>query len=325
MVPETLLGILVPTSRELMVVRSRHRALPNWGVLTRPLSRWRDKAGIVYLPSPPPLFNRSCLFFGRRTSGTLERGDPEARVGRPRLGRGLSLRFAGARAQWRECETRVHDSGFLGAGREAVSQPGGMELLFKVWVPRSPSAREVTASFCRVRQLCTETPPPNPTPNPASLTPGSARPPCCQEPGVRPPPPGRGAQGSWALALRWARQAGPRFPRPEAGCSAQGKQRPLPSPRLELNSEPRPVLTLARPGLCGATAAAASPRSDAPCSQPGQPGGRSGRGPGRSRAAPYPTGSGLLLPKTSALIVLGMSKVEKGSREQARGWRIGAL
>lgn len=35
--------------------------------------------------------------------------------------------------------------------------------------------------------------------------------------------------------------AGPRLARPGEGCSVLGKRRPLPSPLLELNSDPKPV------------------------------------------------------------------------------------
>ena len=50
-----------------------------------------------------------------------------------------------------------------------------------------------------------------------------------------------------------------------------------------------------------------------PAANPGSRGGGPGGVLGGAGPPPYPTGSGPLLPKTSALIVLGMSEVEKGS------------
>lgn len=126
--------------------------------------------------------------------------------------------------------------------------------------------------------------------------------------GPLPPAPGGGPRGP-------GDRSGPRLPRPGAGSREQGKRRPLPSPPAgaELGSQ-------AGPSSPPAPGSAAPPPPPPPrgvtrpvANRGRRGGGEVGRVPGRSRAAPYPTGSGLLLPKTSALIVLGMSEVEKGT------------
>lgn len=176
------------------------------------------------------------------------------------------------------------------------------------------SARKVQASFSADREQRTGTPQPTHS-LPAQrrhLVPrgwGADPRPRAGRPGVR----GRGlAQGpTWpsrtftgpGRAAAHRVSGGPPSPPAEAELEAPASPRSPPARGSAAPPSPPPPRGVTRP----------------PANR-GSRGGKCGRGPGRSRAAPLSHGLGALLPKTSALIVLGMFEVEKGS--EAAGERL---